>query len=91
MTRWFASLLLIVALAVVLAAASSPVCVRRAMVLSEERTASQIGADVSRGGGTAVDGGGRDRVCARGHVPSAGNIGGGGFPSIARVGRAGRA
>jgi gamma-glutamyltranspeptidase / glutathione hydrolase len=49
------------------------------MVLSEDRIASAIGADVLREGGTAVDAAVATAFALALTFPSAGNIGGGGF------------
>jgi gamma-glutamyltranspeptidase / glutathione hydrolase len=72
------------ALAVVLACASSsanssPVRAKYGMVISQENTASNVGADVLREGGTAVDAAVATALALAVTHPTAGNIGGGGF------------
>jgi gamma-glutamyltranspeptidase/glutathione hydrolase len=63
-------------------AAEKPVVAKQAMVVSEQRLASQIGVDILRAGGNAVD-----AAVAVGYAlavvnPCCGNIGGGGFMTI---------
>jgi gamma-glutamyltranspeptidase/glutathione hydrolase len=73
------SVLVACSVSAIVIAASAPVRATRAMVVSEERTASQIGADVMREGGTAVDAAVATAFALAVTFPSAGNIGGGGF------------
>jgi gamma-glutamyltranspeptidase/glutathione hydrolase len=75
---------LVAALAVVLAHAtvgtnSSPVRAKFGMVVSQEETASNAGADVLREGGTAIDATVATALALAVTHPTAGNIGGGGF------------
>jgi gamma-glutamyltranspeptidase/glutathione hydrolase len=58
---------------------SSPVRARYGMVVSQEETASNIGADVLREGGTAIDAAVATAFALAVTHPTAGNIGGGGF------------
>src|SRR3989338_6134371 len=72
-------LLIACALTAVLSAGSAPIRAQKGMVLSEDRIASQIGAQVLREGGTAVDAAVATAFALAVTFPSAGNIGGGGF------------
>ena len=62
-----------------LVAGFAPVDARKGMVVSEDRLASEIGAQVLRAGGTAVDAAVATAFALAVTFPSAGNIGGGGF------------
>jgi gamma-glutamyltranspeptidase/glutathione hydrolase len=70
----------VVALAVVtLAAESTPTRTKSGMVVSQNETASRIGAEVLRDGGSAVDAAVATALALAVTHPTAGNIGGGGF------------
>ncbi|MCM3881252.1 MAG: gamma-glutamyltransferase [Vicinamibacterales bacterium] len=58
---------------------SAPVRARHGMVLSEDQIASQVGVDILRNGGTAIDAAIATAFVLAVTFPSAGNIGGGGF------------
>ena len=58
---------------------SSPLRARYGMVVSQEETASNVGADVLRDGGTAIDATVATAFALAVTHPTAGNIGGGGF------------
>lgn len=80
MSRRFSTLALVfVSLGAMVSAIAVPVRSKTGIVASQNGTASQIGADVIRDGGTAID-----AMVATGFAlavthPTAGNIGGGGF------------
>ena len=58
---------------------SSPLRAKYGMVISQEETASNVGADVLREGGTAIDAAVATALALAVTHPTAGNIGGGGF------------
>jgi gamma-glutamyltranspeptidase / glutathione hydrolase len=58
---------------------SSPLRAKHGMVVSQEETASNVGADVLRDGGTAIDATVATAFALAVTHPTAGNIGGGGF------------
>jgi gamma-glutamyltranspeptidase/glutathione hydrolase len=60
-------------------AGSQPVRTRHAMVVAQERRAAQVGADVLRDGGQAVDAAVAAAFALAVTHPAAGNVGGGGF------------
>jgi gamma-glutamyltranspeptidase/glutathione hydrolase len=66
-------------------AGSEPVRTRGGMVVAQERLAAQVGADVLRDGGNAVDATVATAFALAATFPFAGNIGGGGF-MIVRTG-----
>src|ERR1700722_9206994 len=64
------------------AATQKPIAAKQAMVVTEQRLASQIGADILKAGGNAID-----AAVAVGYAlavvhPCCGNLGGGGFMTI---------
>src|SRR4249919_839656 len=69
----------IVTACVSLSASSEPVLAKRGMVVSQNRIASEIGARVLEEGGTATDAAVATAFALAVVLPSAGNIGGGGF------------
>jgi len=62
-----------------ISAAQAPVRARDGMVVSQNETASRIGADVLKEGGTAIDAAVATAFALAVTHPTAGNIGGGGF------------
>ncbi|OBZ94747.1 gamma-glutamyltranspeptidase [Pararhizobium polonicum] len=78
----FAALILSIALSPALAASPEPVKAEHGMVVSAQHLASDVGVDILRKGGNAID-----AAVAVGYAlavvyPTAGNIGGGGFMTI---------
>ena len=59
--------------------AVQPVRAKRSLVISASETASQIGANALRDGGTAIDAAVATAFALAVTHPAAGNIGGGGF------------
>src|SRR5687767_12328148 len=62
-----------------LEAGSQPIRAKRGMVISQNELASQIGAQVLKDGGNAIDAGVATAFALAVTHPTAGNIGGGGF------------
>jgi gamma-glutamyltranspeptidase/glutathione hydrolase len=78
MTRLLAASALVLS-CVVVETTSSPVRAKHGMVVSQEQTASDVGATVLREGGTAIDAAVATALALAVTHPTAGNIGGGGF------------
>jgi gamma-glutamyltranspeptidase/glutathione hydrolase len=79
MKRIFSAAVLTAVAYVAVSANSSPVRAKFGMVISQEETASNVGADVLRDGGTAIDAAVATAFALAVTHPTAGNIGGGGF------------
>ena len=62
-----------------LTASSQPIRARQAMVVSQDQLASEVGAEVMREGGNAIDAAVATAFALAVTYPAAGNIGGGGF------------
>jgi gamma-glutamyltranspeptidase/glutathione hydrolase len=79
MKRSFTAAILLVLACASIDGNSSPLRARFGMVVSQEETASNVGAAVLREGGTAVDAAVATALALAVTHPTAGNIGGGGF------------
>jgi gamma-glutamyltranspeptidase/glutathione hydrolase len=78
---------LVAAALVVAARADAPVLAKSGMVVSEETLATQVGVEILRKGGNAVDAAVAVGFVLAVTLPRAGNIGGGGFMVILVAGR----
>jgi gamma-glutamyltranspeptidase/glutathione hydrolase len=76
LTRWIAVALLVCAVG---SDAREPVRARKAMVAAQEPLATDVGVEVMRAGGNAVDAAVAVAFALSATLPSAGNLGGGGF------------
>jgi gamma-glutamyltranspeptidase/glutathione hydrolase len=79
MKRIFTAAVLALVACAIVGANSSPLRAKFGMVVSQEETASNVGADVLREGGTAIDAAVATALALAVTHPTAGNIGGGGF------------
>jgi gamma-glutamyltranspeptidase/glutathione hydrolase len=77
--KQFVALLLLLTTATLTWAANAPVRLSKAMVVSQNAIASEVGAEVMRDGGSAIDAAVATAFALAVTHPSAGNIGGGGF------------
>ena len=81
MSRWIYCLVLLVAICgpAFSSASSQPVRSKRGMVVSASSIASEVGANILRNGGSAIDAIVATAFAMAVTYPTAGNIGGGGF------------
>ena len=79
MMRTFTAAVLLLIASSTLSTNSAPVRAKHGMVISQEETASNVGARVIREGGTAIDAAVATAFALAVTHPAAGNIGGGGF------------